>query len=144
MPKLNQRQLAFCEAYIAGSSAAEAARRAGYSERTARSIGQRLLTNVDIKTYIDERNAEIKAANTADIDEIRRFWTSAMRDEEEKAIDRLKASELLARSQGVFLDRTENDVNMKSAFVKVYLPNNGRENEGDSENDENDSESGGN
>lgn len=129
MSKLNQRQIAFCEAYIAGTSAAEAARKAGYSDRTSRSIGQRLLTFVDIQNYIEQRNTEIKAANTADIEEIRTYWTQTMRDSDEKTVDRLKASELLARSQGIFLERTESEVNIsgKSSPVVIYLPHNGRE-----------------
>ena len=45
---MNQRQRAFCEAYLKCGNAAEAARKAGYSARTARSIGQRLLTYVCI------------------------------------------------------------------------------------------------
>lgn len=92
---MNQRQIAFCEAYLASGNAAEAARKAGYSPKTARSIGQRLLTYADIREYLAERNAEIIAKNTATLEEIRSFWTTTMRDSKAKQADRQKASEKL-------------------------------------------------
>lgn len=77
---MNQRQRAFCEAYLLSGNATEAAIKAGYSPKSARSIGQRLLTYVDIREYLADRNAEIMAENTATLEEIRSFWTTTMRD----------------------------------------------------------------
>ncbi len=51
---LTPKQKQFCEEYIIDLNATQAAIRAGYSEKTARSIGNRLLTNVDIQNYIRE------------------------------------------------------------------------------------------
>lgn len=56
--RLNERQRLFIDEYIIDLNATQAAIRAGYSERTARSQGQRLLTNVDIKKAIEERLQE--------------------------------------------------------------------------------------
>jgi len=55
MKKLNNRQRAFVDEYIIDMNATQAAIRAGYSEKTARSQGQRLLTHVDISKAISER-----------------------------------------------------------------------------------------
>jgi phage terminase small subunit len=66
-----------------------------------------LLTFADIRKYLEQRNEEIKKANTADIGEIREFWSSAMRNEGEKMKDRIRASELLAKTYGAFIDRLE-------------------------------------
>lgn len=57
MDNLNKRQKAFAEAYCIPSSdcygnATRSAIRAGYSEKTAYSQGQRMLKNVDVKSYI--------------------------------------------------------------------------------------------
>ena len=52
--KLNAKQELFCKEYIIDLNATQAAIRAGYSERTARSQGQRLLTNVDILARVKE------------------------------------------------------------------------------------------
>jgi phage terminase small subunit len=53
------RKGVFVEAYIAnGGNATEAAKTAGYSAKTARSQGQRLLTDVDIKSRVSKRAEE--------------------------------------------------------------------------------------
>lgn len=50
--KLTPKQQRFVEEYLVDLNAAAAARRAGYSEKTARQIGERLLTNVDIQEEV--------------------------------------------------------------------------------------------
>lgn len=105
--KLNTRQKAFCEYYVATGNATESAIKAGYSEKTARSIGQRLLTNVDIQNYIKKLNIEIENNRIANIKEVKEFWTEILRDDEAKIQDRLKASEYIAKTNGAFLDKVE-------------------------------------
>ena len=104
---MNQRQRAFCEAYLLSGNATEAAIKAGYSPKSARSIGQRLLTYVDIREYLAQRNAQIITENTATLEEIYSFWTVTMRDQASKPADRLKASELL--SKALTLERTRSE-----------------------------------
>lgn len=53
--KLPQRQLRFVEEYLLELNATKAAIKAGYSEKTARQIGSRLLTNMAIKSVINQR-----------------------------------------------------------------------------------------
>lgn len=60
---MKQWQRAFCEEYVKSGNVTAAAKKAGYSERTARSIGQRLLTFVDIQEYIEQLNVEISVVN---------------------------------------------------------------------------------
>jgi phage terminase small subunit len=62
---LTAQQELFIEEYIKCRKGAEAARRAGYSEHTARTQASRLLTNVDILKEIQERTK----ANAMDLDE---------------------------------------------------------------------------
>lgn len=64
LPDPNHRQRAFIEHYLICWNATEAARRAGYSERTANEQGARLLANVSVQAAIEVRVAELKA--TAD------------------------------------------------------------------------------
>lgn len=52
--KLNAKQLAFCHEYIIDFNATEAAKRAGYSENTARFVGCENLTKPNIKQKIKE------------------------------------------------------------------------------------------
>ncbi len=118
---MNQRKRAFCEAYLISGNATDAAKEAGYSPRSARSIGQRLLTFDDVREYLERRNQEISAANTAQMEEVRQFWTATMRDENMKPADRLKASDLLAKTYGAFLERVEVDADVKTLEVMASL-----------------------
>ena len=51
---LNEKQKRFVEEYLIDLNATQAAIRAGYSQNTARSIGQRLLAFVDIQAAIQQ------------------------------------------------------------------------------------------
>lgn len=100
---MTTRQRAFCEYYAACGNAAQAAREAGYSERTARAQAQRLLTNVDILKYVRELQNRAATGRIASAAQIQAFWSDTLNDTTQKTADRLKASELLARSAGLFL-----------------------------------------
>ena len=68
MGKLNARQRRFADEYLIDLNATQAAIRAGYSEKTARSQGQRLLTNADIQSAIQngQESAQGRAQRTMD------------------------------------------------------------------------------
>lgn len=55
---MNARKRRFVDEYLIDLNAAQAAIRSGYSAKTARSIGQRLLTDVDISALIATAIAE--------------------------------------------------------------------------------------
>lgn len=115
MAKLNARQQAFVEAYAGNATAAALA--AGYSEKTARSQGQRLLTKDDIKDAIKARETQRLAPTIATRQERQEFWTSVLRNENEAMKDRLKAAELLGKSEGDFLERVEMDMTLSPAAI---------------------------
>lgn len=50
------KEISFAENYLCTFNATEAAKAAGYSERSARQIGYENLTKPDIQNYIRERN----------------------------------------------------------------------------------------
>ena len=56
--KLTPKQAEFVRQYLVDLNATAAAIRAGYSERTAKSQGQRLLTNVDVSAALAAAKAE--------------------------------------------------------------------------------------
>jgi len=55
MAKLTDKQKRFANEYLIDLNAAQAAIRTGYSENSAKEQGARLLTNDNIKKYIDKR-----------------------------------------------------------------------------------------
>ncbi len=60
MAKLSEKQKRFVSEYLVDLNATAAAKRAGYSEKTAKSQGQRLLTNVDIQAAIQKRQEKLR------------------------------------------------------------------------------------
>ncbi len=103
--KLTPQQKRFVDAYQ--GNATEAAIAAGYSAKTARAQGARLLTKVDIAKAIEKRSERDAKTTIADRQKRQEFWTAVMGDEKMKMQDRLKASELLGKSEGDFLERFE-------------------------------------
>lgn len=70
MTKLTAKQEAFCREYMVDFNATQAAIRAGYSENTARSIGQENLTKPDIQEKLAELSKEATNRNEITVDEI--------------------------------------------------------------------------
>ena len=105
--KLTPKQQAFADYYIQTGNATEAAIQAGYSEKTAKQTGYENLTKPYIQQYIEEKQKELESNRLADITEVREFWTEAMRNPDNSMKDRLKASEMIARTSGAFLDKVE-------------------------------------
>ena len=124
--RMTEKQKRFCDFYIETGNAKEAAIRAGYSEKTAKQIGQENLTKPDLRAYIDERLAELKNERTADAQEVLEYLTAVMRGEYKEATligvgegaqavvdidvgakDRLKAAELLGKRHALFTDKVD-------------------------------------
>lgn len=101
---MTPKQKAFCEEYLKSGNASDAARKAGYSEKTSRTIGGRLLTNVVVKEYLAGRMQEADKKRVADADEVIQFYTAVMRGEikdqfglDSSLQDRLKAADALMK-----------------------------------------------
>lgn len=80
--KLTPKQKKFCEWYIKTGNASEAAKKAGYSKKTAAYIGAQNLKKIQISAYIAERVEKQDAKLIADADEVLRFYSSVMRGQE--------------------------------------------------------------
>lgn len=85
--KMTVKQKRFCDEYLICGNAAEAARRAGYSEKTAGAIGIENLTKPAIKAYIQERQKQIESEKIADITEVMQYYTAVMRGEAKDQFD---------------------------------------------------------
>lgn len=72
MANLTPKQQRFVDEYLIDLNATQAAIRADYSEKTARSIGQRLLTNVDIQNAISDANQNRQQRTAIDADYVLR------------------------------------------------------------------------
>jgi phage terminase small subunit len=86
MAKMTAKQMLFCDEYLIDLNATQAAIRAGYSKKTAYSIGQENLKKPEICAYIEKRMAEKEAALVADQDEVMKYLTSVMRREHKEFV----------------------------------------------------------
>ena len=133
---LNEKQQRFIEEYLIDLNATQAAIRAGYSEKTARVQGSRLLLNADVKTHIKEKMAEQSEDTIASADEVMRYLTSVIRGQSRSHVlarndlgaeyviekppdekERLKAAELMGKRHQLFTDKVKVDGNMPVMIV---------------------------
>ena len=79
--KLTEKQRRFVDYYVETGNKTEAAKKAGYSEKTAASIGDENLRKPAIKAAIDARLRELEDKRIAKADEVMQFLTSTLRGE---------------------------------------------------------------
>lgn len=72
MAELNAKHKRFVAEYLIDRNATNAAIRAGYSKKTARQIGSKLLTNIDIQTLVNKREEIIQEKLGIDQEWVRR------------------------------------------------------------------------
>ncbi|HEP3064038.1 MAG: terminase small subunit [Streptococcus lutetiensis] len=136
MAKLTIKQQRFADEYIISANATQAAIKAGYSKKYANTNASKLLQNTTIKSYIDERLAELQSQKVADQQEVLEYLTSVMRGQETEqtiigvadlgqeltdievsAKDRIKAAELLGKRYRMWTDKVEAEVQGTVVFA---------------------------
>ena len=135
---MTEKQKLFADEYLIDLNATRAYR-AVYknikNDGVARRNGSRLLTNADIKKYIDDRLEEMHDKKIADAQEVMEYLTAVLRgksvseeivveglgdgcsaartiDKGPSEKDRLKAAELLGKRFGLYTDKVEMDADM--------------------------------
>ena len=105
---------AFADYYIKIGNTEKAAIEAGYSKNYARKQSHKLLANVGIKKYIEERLEQIASERIANAEEVLQFLTSTVRGEVKDQFgldptlsDRIKAAELLGKRYALFADKKQ-------------------------------------
>ena len=131
---LTPKQQKFADYYLETGNATESAKKAGYSEKTAYSIGNENLSKPEIKEYIQERLDELKSKQIATIDEVMQFYTSIMRGEEKDQFgldasltDRIKAGQELVKrltvADGSGDDQIKNNMTALAVLINNPQPN---------------------
>lgn len=137
MAKPTDKQMIFANEYLIDLNATRAYKKAYPNvkkDSVAKAAASRLLTNVNLKNYIDEQLKKIEDESIADATEVMKYLTAVMRNEltEEVVVvegegegcssarivkkdisakDRNKAAELLGKRYRLFVDKIEADVN---------------------------------
>lgn len=89
MSELKGKQRKFADNYIKSGNATEAYVNAGYkvrSNKTARANASRLLTNANVKAYIEMRLKQLESAKLATAQETLEYLTSVMRGEQTETV----------------------------------------------------------
>jgi len=106
---LTRKRRRFCEEYVVDLNATAAAKRAGYSERTAEVQGCRLLKNVQVASYVAELQTDAAKRNEVSVDKVIGMLAASYTDA--KAANQhgpaVRAAELLGKRLGMFRDRVE-------------------------------------
>lgn len=125
---MSLKQQRFADEYIISGNATNAAIKAGYSSKYANTNASKLLQNTAIKSYIDERLAQLASDKVATQEEVLTYLTSVMRGETQEqtlcsigelgqevididvgAKDRIKAAELLGKRFRMWTEKVETD-----------------------------------
>ena len=110
--KLTPKQERWIDEYIKTNDYTTASRNAGYvstNNDRLRSIGYQ--NSLKFKELINARreelSKEIKKDTIASLEDIFEYWTKVFNNEDNRQTDRLKASELLAKAKGGFIEKVE-------------------------------------
>ncbi len=97
---LTPKQQRFVEYYDGNATAA--ARKAGY--RQPRQVGTRNMSNVVILAAIKSRESRKRKDTIATREDRQEFWSKVMKDKKEGMSERLRASDLLGKSEADFTE----------------------------------------
>lgn len=136
---MTEKQKIFADEYIICLNATRAYKKAYPNvkkDEVARSNGSRLLTNANVKAYIDEQLERLQSERVADQQEVMEYLTAVMRGKKtepllvldgegkQKVVDaippiqaRTKAAELLGKRYRLFTDKQEVEVQGTVVFA---------------------------
>lgn len=133
MAQLTDKQMIFANEYLVDLNATRAYKKAYPNvkkDSVAKAAASRLLTNVNLKNYIDEQLKKIEDESIANATEVMKYLTAVMRNELKEEVvvvegegegcssarivkkdisakDRNKAAELLGKRYRLFTDKVE-------------------------------------
>jgi len=107
--KLTSKQQKWIDEYIKTDNLATATINAGYNVKNPRAMGYQ--NSIKFKEILDARRLEVSEKinnkNIAELEDIFEFWTKIFQNQYEETKDRIKASELLAKAKGGFIEKVE-------------------------------------
>lgn len=137
---MTEKQKIFADEYIICLNATKAYKKAYPNvkkDEVARANGSRLLTNANVKAYIDEQLEKLQSERVADQQEVMEYLTAVMRGEKtepllvldgegkQKVVNaippvqaRTKAAELLGKRYRLFTDKVELDATVEQVVFE--------------------------
>ena len=111
MDKLTPKEEMFCTLVAVEGMSQRQAYRKAYDTKASDEVvdvsASRLSKNPKLTLRLQELRTALVSPSIADRKERMELWSDIARDDEERTVDRLRATELLGKSQGDFIERTE-------------------------------------
>ena len=145
---MTERQNRFVDEFLKTGNASESARRAGYSAKSAKVTGAKLLANANLSAAVDERLKEMASERIAETQEVLEHLTAVMRGEVVEEVvtpggkkipvhvresDRLKAADMILKVRGEYREKVEVKADASQLLVstleKIWTPQAGAQNE---------------
>lgn len=125
--KLTPKQKKFCDEYLKLGNATQAAKNAGYSEKTAYRTGADNLKVPHILDYINARQEQIASKDIADIEEIMKYLTGVMRGKIKDQFDLDASLSERTKAAQELLKRNVDDrkMNLELAKLEAQFKDNG-------------------
>lgn len=125
--KLTPKQKKFCDEYLKLGNATQAAKNAGYSEKTAYRTGADNLKVPHILDYINARQEQIASKDIADIEEIMKYLTDVMRGKIKDQFDLDASLSERTKAAQELLKRNVDDrkMNLELAKLEAQFKDNG-------------------
>ena len=124
MDKLTLKEEMFCTLVAVEGMSQRQAYRKAYDTKASDEVvdvnASRLSKNTKITLRLQELRTSLISPSIADKQERLELWSGIARDDEERTGDRLRATELLGKSQGDFIERTES-MNLNIHTIPPYL-----------------------
>ena len=114
---LSPKRAAFVREYPIDLNATQAAIRAGYSPKTARQQGARLLSNAVIQAEVQKAQRELERHALVTAEEII-SGLLAIAEQGSSESARVRAYELLGKHLGMFVERTEQSGGLEIRIVR--------------------------
>lgn len=115
--RLSTQRIAFLNYYLQGNDCYISAIKAGYANSTAKKSSYNWLQDPLCKEYIDKQLAKVDKSNILSITDIQEWWSNLITNKNADMKDRIRASELLAKSAGGFTEKIDMNTNQQVVFI---------------------------
>ena len=114
---LTDRQERFVIEFLATANGAEAARRAGYSEHTAKEIASENLTKPNVKAAIDQKRNQLMSDSEDKVGWLVERLTAEATSDDNNDSTRVRALEILGKVYGAFAPEKQEVTTYSASFL---------------------------
>lgn len=120
MSQITAKQKMFVDEYIITGNASQSYAKYYKAKGNSAEVNAcRTLKLKAVSDYLRLRNAKLDKTRVAGIEDVKAFWTEILNDKDAKTYDRIKVSELIAKTNGMFIDKIEHSGKIEMPQIKI-------------------------